>query len=291
MKKQKTDLTGMKFGIEIEVSNVNYYELQAEVTSRFTGWKVVSDCSVNNGAEIVSPILFYNGQTFQDVKSILEIVKSLDGKTDSSTGGHIHVDFKGYTSQVKNLVKEFFGHQSLLFDVLKVPMSRQDSFCKGIPCHLKNRIKGTRNQEIMDTSQAVSYLRKLDLTTYSDRYFALNLTSLAKHGTVEFRLFNGSLDFETWKANIQLSLAIVKKARQAKRSSDKVKKYNNLTARYDMRTWLLRLGFIGKEFETSRKIFRENLPVFHTDRNKADTAWRYGRKSKAMTGNIPEING
>ncbi len=290
MKKQKTDLQGMKFGIEIEISNVNYYDLKSAITSRFTGWKVISDCSVNNGAEIVSPILFYNGQTFQTIKAILEIVKSLDGEADSSTGGHIHVDFKGYTSQVKNLVKEFFGHQGLLFDVLKVPQTRQHEYCRSIPSHLKNRIKGTRNQEIMDTSQAVSYLRKLDLTTYSDRYFALNLTSLAKHGTVEFRLFNGSSDFETWKANIQLSLAIVKKARNAKRSSDKIKEYNNLTARYDMRTWLLRLGFIGKEFESSRKIFRENLPVFHTDNNKADTAWRYGRKSTAMSGNVPEIS-
>lgn len=43
--------------------------------------------------------------------------------------------------------------------------------------------------------------------------------------------------------------------------------------RYTMRCWLLRLGFIGDEFATARRVFTNRLP--------GDTAWRYGRPPKA----------
>jgi hypothetical protein len=36
-----------------------------------------------------------------------------------------------------------------------------------------------------------------------------------------------------------------------------------------MRTWLMRLGFIGEEFSTARTILTENL--------SGDNAFRYGR--------------
>ena len=39
--------------------------------------------------------------------------------------------------------------------------------------------------------------------------------------------------------------------------------------KYAMRTWLLRLGFIGDEFATARDILTKNL--------EGDTAFRHGR--------------
>ena len=41
--------------------------------------------------------------------------------------------------------------------------------------------------------------------------------------------------------------------------------------KYAMRTWLLRLGFIGDEFATARELLTKNLD--------GDTAFRHGRNA------------
>lgn len=47
------------------------------------------------------------------------------------------------------------------------------------------------------------------------------------------------------------------------------KPQQNENPKYAMRTWLLRLGFIGKEFKTTREILTKRLT--------GDTAFRNGR--------------
>ena len=56
-------------------------------------------------------------------------------------------------------------------------------------------------------------------------------------------------------------------AKTVKTASPKPMQMNN--PRFAMRTWLLRLGFIGEEFATAREILTRNL--------EGDTAFRFGR--------------
>jgi hypothetical protein len=58
-------------------------------------------------------------------------------------------------------------------------------------------------------------------------------------------------------------------AKQVKTASAKPQQTEN--PKYAMRTWLLRLGFIGDEFETARLVLTRNL--------EGDTAFRNGRAS------------
>ena len=112
---------------------------------------------------------------------------------------------------------------------------------------------------------------------YNDsRYHMLNLHATFTKGTVEFRLFQfdkptaekkNGLHAGQLKSYIQFSLLLSQMAKELKSASPKPQQKEN--KKYAMRTWLLRLGFIGEEFATARDFLTRNL--------SGDTAFRYGR--------------
>ena len=65
----------------------------------------------------------------------------------------------------------------------------------------------------------------------------------------------------------QLWLALSQLAKQVKTASANPQQTEN--PKYAMRTWLLRLGFIGDEFKTARELYTKRLD--------GDTAFRNGR--------------
>lgn len=108
------------------------------------------------------------------------------------------------------------------------------------------------------------------------RYHMLNLHATFTKGTVEFRLFQfdapadgkqNGIHAGQLKSYIQLCLALSAMAKSVRSASFKPQQNEN--PKYAMRTWLLRLGFIGDEFATARDILTRNL--------SGDAAFRYGR--------------
>ena len=112
---------------------------------------------------------------------------------------------------------------------------------------------------------------------YNDsRYHMLNLHATFTKGTIEFRLFqfdapaNGKqngIHAGQLKAYIQFCLALSNMAKMAKTVSPKEPQVEN--QKFAMRTWLMRLGFIGEEFATARDFLTRNL--------QGDAAFRFGR--------------
>ena len=103
----------------------------------------------------------------------------------------------------------------------------------------------------------------------------LNLHATFTKATVEFRLFqfdapeNGKLNglhAGQLKAYIQLCLLLSQMAKSVRSASAKPQQNEN--PKYAMRTWLLRLGFIGEEFATAREVLTKRLP--------GDAAFRSG---------------
>lgn len=93
---------------------------------------------------------------------------------------------------------------------------------------------------------------------------------------VEFRLFQfappandkqNGLHAGKLKSYIQLCLAMSQMAKDLRSASPKEQQKEN--KKFAMRTWLMRMGFIGSEFETARETLTENLT--------GDNAFRFGR--------------
>lgn len=251
-------------------------------------WSICSDASVTgsdtgDGGEFVTPIC-----TYGDIEKVQECVRALrkaGAKVDSSCGLHIHIDGANHTAKsLKNLVFTFRAKETLIFKAVKTQAYRLDHFCRPIDDSLVDNIKQIRQLDIAS-------MRQTWYSTYYDRmrgqcdhyhgsrYHALNLHSIFYRGTVEFRLFEATLHAGEVRAYINLCLAMSAAAINAKRTSAEV--LNNGNDKYAMRCWLLRLGFIGKEWENVRKHLLKNLEGNAAWRNDPTTYESYNNRHTA----------
>jgi hypothetical protein len=248
-------------------------------------WKFQRDVSIagpdSEKCELVTPIL-----TYTDMETLQELIRRLrkaGAKSDASRGCgvHIHIGAKGHTPQtLRNLANIMASHEMLLASALDLDRGRMHRYCRTVDHRFLdqlNRRKPRTMAQLADvwyTSQNANYGRSQH---YNDsRYHMLNLHATFTKGTVEFRLFqfdepaNGKqngLHAGQLKSYIQLCLALSQMAKTVRTASPKPQQTEN--PKYAMRTWLLRLGFIGEEFETARDILTRRL--------FGDAAFRNGR--------------
>ena len=248
-------------------------------------WKFQKDVSIagpdSEKCELVTPIL-----TYADMELLQELIRQLrhaGAKSDATRGCgiHCHVGANGHTPQtLRNLANIMAGHESLLADALNLDRGRMNRYCRTVePGFLEqlNRKKPKTMAQLADiwyTSNGANYGRTHH---YNDsRYHMLNYHATFTKGTIEFRLFQfdapadgrkNGLHAGQLKAYIQLCLALSQMAKEVRTASPKEQQKEN--PKYAMRTWLLRLGFIGDEFKTAREILTKRLA--------GDTAFRNGR--------------
>ena len=248
-------------------------------------WKFQKDVNIAGidceKCEMVTPILNYSD--IETLQEIIRILRKAGAKSDSSRGCgvHIHIGAKGHTAKtLRNLANIMASHEQLLISALNLDKYRIRRYCRTVDetfLEQINRRKPTTMSELADIwykSHNANYGRNQH---YNDsRYHMLNLHATFTKGTVEFRLFqfdapsNGKQNgFHAGqiKSYIQLCLALSQMAKEVKSASAKPQQTEN--PKYAMRTWLLRLGFIGDEFKTARDVF--------TNRLSGDTAFRNGR--------------
>ena len=250
-------------------------------------WKFQRDNSIsgpeNEKCELVTPILNYS-----DMETLQELIRRLrkagaKSDADRGCGIHIHIGAKGHTPQtLRNLANIMASHEDLISNALNLDEYRMRHYCRTVdPRFLKelNLKKPTTMPQLADiwyTSHSANYGRN---NHYNDsRYHMLNYHATFTKGTIEFRLFqfdkpaNGKkngLHAGQLKSYIQLCLALSQMAKTLKTASPKPQQNEN--PRFAMRTWLLRLGFIGEEFKTAREVLTKRLT--------GDTAFRFGRSA------------
>lgn len=248
-------------------------------------WKFQRDVSIHGTdsekCELVTPIL-----TYADMETLQELIRQLrhkGAKSDASRGCgvHIHIGAKGHTPQtLRNLANIMASHESLIADALDLDRGRMSRYCRTVdPRFLEqlNRRKPSTMSALADIwykSHDANYGRSHH---YNDsRYHMLNLHATFTKGTVEFRLFQfdeptrerrGGLHAGQLKSYIQLCLALSQMAQEVRTASPRPQQNEN--PKYAMRTWLLRLGFIGDEFKTARDILTRRLA--------GDASFRNGR--------------
>ena len=248
-------------------------------------WKFQRDVSIagpdDEKCEMVTPIL-----TWDDIETLQELCRQLrhkGAKSDATRGCgvHIHIGANGHTPQtLRNLANIMASHEDLLTKALKLDIARVSRYCRSVNRVFLSRVNQKKPKtmaelaDIWYNTQNASYGR--DQHYNESRYHMLNLHATFTKGTVEFRLFQfdaptadrkGGIHAGQLKSYIQLCLALSQMAKTVRTASAKPQQREN--PKYAMRTWLLRLGFIGDEFKTARDLF--------TNRLEGDAAFRNGR--------------
>lgn len=80
---------------------------------------------------------------------------------------------------------------------------------------------------------------------------------LDRQGMISMPLFPGSLDENEVRSYVQLSQCIADFTAKSKRIQHKENDSPN--EKFRLRTWLVRIGFVGEEFKYARKLLTENL--------------------------------
>ena len=269
---------------ENTASRNGYYSWSAW-DSQGREWKFQRDVSIagpdSEKCEMVTPIL-----TYEDMDTLQELIRQLrhaGAKSDATRGCgvHIHIGAKGHTPQtLRNLANIMASHENLLADALDLDRGRMSHYCRTVdPRFLDqlNRKKPRTMAQLADVwygSQGENYGRSQHYN--GSRYHMLNLHATFTKGTIEFRLFQfdapadgkqNGLHAGQLKSYIQLCLALSQMAKEVRTASPKPQQNEN--PKYAMRTWLLRLGFIGDEFKTARDLLTKRLD--------GDAAFRSGR--------------
>ena len=307
--KQIKEMMNQTIGVEVEMNNItrtkaaqiaaeffgthrhentagrNGYCIYSAWDSEGREWKFQKDVSIHGPdsekCEMVTTIL-----TYADMETLQELIRRLrragaKGDATRGCGVHIHIGAKGHTPRsLRNLANIMASHESLLASALNLDRSRMNRYCRTVSKDFLvelNRKKPKTMSALADTwygSQNADYGRSAHYN--ESRYHMLNLHATFTKGTIEFRLFQfdapsgdkkNGLHAGQLKSYIQLCLALSQLAKQVKTASANPQQTEN--PKYAMRTWLLRLGFIGEEFKTARELYTKRL--------EGDTAFRNGR--------------
>ena len=248
-------------------------------------WKFQRDVSIagpdSEKCELVTPVL-----TYADIETLQELVRQLrhaGAKSDAGRGCgvHIHIGAKGHTPQsLRNLANIMAGHEGLIAEALDLDRGRMSRYCRTVDPRFLEQLNKKKPQtmaqlaDIWYASHGAGYNRSAH---YNDsRYHMLNYHATFTKATVEFRLFQfdapadgkrNGLHAGQLKGYIQFCLLLSQMAKELKSASPKPQQHEN--PKYAMRTWLLRLGFIGDEFKTAREVLTRRL--------SGDASFRNGR--------------
>ena len=288
----EAELSEMTFGIELEYDRISTHTAAKTVaeavggTYRYDGshlsnwvvtmpdgrkWNCETDASVGNGSETVSPIL-----RIGDIPMLQTVVRALrraGARAGGGAGLHIHVGAAQMTpKQIQNLVKIFYKQEELIVKGCGTAAHRLGWFTRRTDREFVDKMLKIRNPTMANLADAY-YHGESRWNHYSHaRYRTLNLHNLwngSKH-TVEFRLFEATTHAGEIRTDVLLALTIVHKAMDAKAASArKPRPYNEASARYDLRVFLLRLGWIGEMFKAPRKHLLKRMP--------GSAAWKDGR--------------
>ena len=298
------ELKEQKFGIEIEMTGITrakaaeyfgtrvkylgtYYDTYAAIDTEGRQWKFMSDGSItaqkkSNGrkinagreyqTEMVSPICRY-----EDIVTIQEIIRKLKehgALTNGSCGIHVHINAEPFDARtLRNITNIMAAKEDLIYKALGVSVDRQHRWCQPVDTRFLEELN-RRKPKSMEAVERIWYNGESRRDQHYDdsRYHCLNLHSVFQKGTVEFRLFNGTLHAGKIKAYIQFCLAIG--AQALNQSCASRRKTQTSNEKYTFRTWLLRLGLIGDEFKTARQHLLKNL--------EGNIAWRDPAQAEAQ---------
>jgi len=214
------------FGVEIEFNGITRAAAARAITDALGGgryceaegyhsrrtwneWRVEYDSSVTTsrgrGGEAVSPVLS-GPEGLAELALVLEALRGAGARVSRSTGLHVHVGASDMTGeQIARFMCAYVDRQDAM-DQLVAPSRRSynaPNYCAAMPAREKD-------------DNVASLTANKTAHSYASRYRTVNVTTLTRTGTVEFRQHQGSLNttkITSWvKMLLALSAAVVSTA-------------------------------------------------------------------------------
>jgi hypothetical protein len=161
-----------------------------------TYWKITSDASINPvGVEVVSPIL-KGKRGLAELKKCIGAIRRAGGSVNKSVGIHVHFGANGLElDHFKNILYNYAGFEPIINKTLYESRrnSRWAQLVSNIP-DLTNKIDRSNSFDELATNVFGG-----DPYNYRGgaRYYTVNFMAYRRHGTLEFRQLQGSVEEDT----------------------------------------------------------------------------------------------
>jgi hypothetical protein len=185
-------------------------------------WVVKLDGSVSRGGELVSPPLnFDDASAREQITRACQVLQAAGAQPSQATGVHIHVGCGDLTvKQVVAVAKNFFKYEDIIYRLASSGWRtiRQAAVSYAPPLS-EDRAKAIAKARTLDALMQAWYghSRGRDYArdhSDSSRYCGLNLHSYFYRQTIEFRVFNGTVNGDRLQAYVAMCVALVHDARK-----------------------------------------------------------------------------
>ena len=210
-------ISARKYGIEIEiVSNSSHEEISELISDSDipcqnepwgsptrSYWKTTTDSSIRQGSygyavEIVSPPLT-GPSGLDEISKICNLLNEIDVQINKSCGLHVHVDADGLASRnIRNIVSAWMRYEPIIDSFQPKSRRKGNSHCLPLP---------QSNHATLISARSTRRIKRL--ANPEGRYYRLNLNSLSKHGTLEFRHHSGTYNAEKIIRNVQFCIGFI----------------------------------------------------------------------------------
>ena len=227
--------TTMTIGAELEFVGLNEQELKRMMPllrqygiTYLDDFKIKRDSSVKEksknpdnakrGTEVVSPVLDDTEESWERLNNACLFIQAIGGKVNKTCGGHVHIG-ENVLGVDKEAWKTFLNVWREVEPLIYMMSNRKGEKTRaGADRYAKMATGGIERIDwtcvkLRSEEDVVRLARELHDDEYGfdyydeyDRYKSLNLTNLitGKQNTIEFRLSNGTVDYDILRENILL---------------------------------------------------------------------------------------
>ena len=285
------------FGIEIE-SEGELYQFIMELgyllprNDQLIGdidfWGAKIDTSLQKGVEVISPILTDCKGDIEDIYIICELLQNAKLETTERCGGHIHIgsDFLKTKEAYANLLEIFGNVERILYIMCNekgsIPRHGISESAKAISSNVSESIKrGELSlEESTDLDEFIAQIKE----SQEERGYSINFMNInVNENTIEFRMPNGTLNPQTWIANIRLFGKIVEVSQRL----SEIEKTKELSIE-DIRLLYFKDRLI-RDIPEKEKM-ETLLKLLFTDEEGREYRERYNVNSKLINGLSKEEN-
>lgn len=251
------------FGLELEFEKTKKSKIinELEKHNLNNNWEIINDNSLYKGAEITSPILKDNPNTWESLKAVCSIVNK-NAVIGPNSGGHIHIGTQVLGSEKNswiNFIKLWAVYENIIYrftygDYLCARPNIQEY---AIPI----------SKELWN-----DYLRikKFNLNIFkyicrpTSKYRALNFNNISFDtnkikNTIEFRCPNGTLNPIIWQNNVNLFVNLLIYCRSPKYNDDIIEERKNIIKdKYSSLEWYEEI-YLQQALELCDMLFTNNL--------------------------------
>ena len=208
----------MTIGVELEA--------EGEIASVLNGlricdkWQAKGDASLEKGIEVVSPILHDSLEDMTDLSMVCQIMEQCELNTSDRCGGHIHIGAKYLDT------KEAFGNFLILWlaneeSIYRMCNASGESFREGT-AHFARPISFLYENGWNNIFSNISNAKTRDelvsiiKTFQKGHYNGLNTDNInsKETNTIEFRISNGTLNFDEIQNNIRLYGRLMQRSKE-----------------------------------------------------------------------------